>query len=230
MVCPQAKIEGAGILEDRLLVDRIAEPHGLVGARVAGVVENLLDPHPVDAPAQAHQRHREEVVGEAGIDPGGEAAGTSLTARLIERRDHLRRARLGIDQGRHRGVHDVLARGERTAQVLDVLGRILSRGAEVGDCVRVRGESGLDVGGRAQADRLLLDELAHVDVVLLRAVGDHADQLVARVVQQLPDHHLPDEARSPEDHLVRHEKLSWCRGADAVSASSLRRSPSGSVP
>ena len=62
------------VLEDRLLLERLAEAHRRVVARVGRVVEDLLDPHAIDAPAHAHQRHREQVVGEARVDPGGEAA------------------------------------------------------------------------------------------------------------------------------------------------------------
>lgn len=66
------------------------------------------------------------------------------------------------------------------------------------------GERGLHVGGGAQADGAGSEELAHVHAVLLASVDDDPGELEIRVVQQLADHQLPDEPRSPDDHTVGH--------------------------
>ena len=61
--------------EQRLLLERPADPHGAgVIAGVALVVEDLLDAHRVDARAEPEQRERQQVVREARVDAGGEAA------------------------------------------------------------------------------------------------------------------------------------------------------------
>ena len=62
------------MLEQRHVLGRAADAHlVLVVALVVDVVEDLEGPHLADLAAQAHQGHREEVVGEPGIDARGEA-------------------------------------------------------------------------------------------------------------------------------------------------------------
>ena len=57
------------MLEQRDELGRPADPHlVLVVALVVDVVEDLEGPDLADLAAQAHQGHREQVVGEAGVD------------------------------------------------------------------------------------------------------------------------------------------------------------------
>ena len=62
------------MLEQRHELGRAADAHlVLVVALVVDVVEDLEGPDLADLAAQPHQGHGEQVVGEAGVDAGGEA-------------------------------------------------------------------------------------------------------------------------------------------------------------
>ena len=80
-------------LEQRSERRRAADAHlVLVVALVVGVVEQLRRAHRPHLAAQPHQGHREQVVGEPGVDAGGEARRAALLARRGDRVDPARPA------------------------------------------------------------------------------------------------------------------------------------------
>ena len=81
-----------GDLQQGSELRRAADAHlVLVVALVVGVVEQLRRAHRAGPAAQPHQRHREEVVGEARVDAGREAGRATLVAGRRDRVDPRRR-------------------------------------------------------------------------------------------------------------------------------------------
>ena len=82
-VAPQANTRMSGFSSSGRYSRRLADAHlEFVVALVVGVVQQFGCAHLADLRAQAHQRHREQVVGEAGVDAGGEAGRLAQFARL----------------------------------------------------------------------------------------------------------------------------------------------------
>ena len=174
---------------------RAADAHlVLVVALVVGVVEQLRRAHRPDLAAQPHQGHREQVVGEPGVDAGGEARRAARSARCGDRVDprgrRLRHRR--PHPRRHRGGADVDAGAQERRHHPDVLVGVLRGRAVVDERVRPQCDQLVDRVGGAHAGRL--GQAADVPSVAtdLVGVGDaDADQLERRVLHDLGDHQLP---------------------------------------
>src|SRR6476659_9817180 len=100
-VPPQAKTRISGVSSIAFFSVVLA----FVIAGVVGVVEQLRSPHGANLRAQAHQRHREKVVGKAGIDACGEAGRFAKFTRFGDGRNPVRWVQMhpGQHPRRHRG-------------------------------------------------------------------------------------------------------------------------------
>ena len=184
----------------------------LVGTRVIEVVEDLERLDLLHLGAQAHQGHREKIVGEARIDAGGEAGGAALVAGFRDRVDPRGRVLLHVwpDPRRHRRGAHVDAGAEEGAHVPDVRVGLPRRRAVVDQGVGSEGDERIEVVRSGEVDRFDAADVTDVPAHLVLAVDPDPDQLELRVTQHLGDDHLAHEARSPDD-----DPLLLCHGASS---------------
>jgi hypothetical protein len=172
--------DDTGLEDQRELVERLPESHDVeehVRLEIRRVVEDLHDPHGVDTLASAQERERDEVVGEARIDAGGETRGAARFARGLEW--------LGVAPWRRRRVHerddrcgdDVGARFEDAGHVAHSVVGTQIAGRGVRHAVRAEPDDLVGVGGGGHSDRPDPGELAGVAPGLVGTVHQDPGQL-----------------------------------------------------
>jgi len=194
-----------------------------VGTRVIEVVEDLEGLDLLHFGAESHEGHREEVVGEARVDAGGEAGRATLLARLCDGFDprwwvlpHVR-----PHPGRHRRRAHVGSGAQEGADVADVGVGLPRRGPVVDQGVGAQGDECIEVVRGREAYRCDSADLPDVPPDLVLVVDTYPNQLEVRVTQDLGDHHLPYEPCSPDDDPL--ELCHW--GIIAPPRASTRRGP-----
>ena len=173
------------------MVERLAEAHRLeqhLRLVVGRVVDDLEDADLVPALAEA----RRATSGRTSLaKPGSmpEVKNDVPPARhaVLELVAHLREERLRVHERHDRARHDVLARGEDAADVLDRLEGPQVGGRGVADAVGVEREERVGVVGRAHAGRGGSPQSSPASVPgLRRAVHPHADELELGMVDDAP--------------------------------------------
>ena len=187
---------------------RLADAHlEFVVALVVGVVQQLGCPHLAHLRAQAHQRHREQVVGEAGVDAGGEARRLAQLARLGDGLDPVRRVEMhgGPHPRRHGGGAHVDAGAQEAGDQRDVVVGVRRGRAVVHQGVGLERDQRVDVVGRGDTERFGQSaDLADVAADLVGIADADADQFEHRMFDDFGDDHLADETRSPDHDSLRH--------------------------
>jgi hypothetical protein len=190
------------VLQQRGELRRVPDAHlELVVALVVGVVEQFRGTHRLDLAAQSQQRQREQVVGEAGVDTGGEAGRPARRAGLGDRiaphpgdlvrvRPHPRRhrRRADVDAGPQEGADDadvVIGQPRGRTVVNDRVGPQRDQLVH-----RIRG---------VHAGLLPAAQIAGVGPDLVRVADADPGQFEARVTNDLGQHHRPDDTGAPQN-------------------------------
>ena len=198
-VPPQANTRMSGVLQHRPSSRAACRcPSRARSRRVVRVVQQFGCPHLADLRAQAHQRHREQVVGEAGVDAGGEARRLAQLAGLGDGFDPVRRVEVHRrpHPRRHGRRADVDPRAQEPGDQGDVVVGVRGGGPVVHQRVGFERDERVDVvGGRhAQASAEAAD-LTDVAAHLVGIAHPDPDQLEQRVLDDLGDDH--PSRRSP---------------------------------
>ena len=147
------------------------------GALVVRVVHDFLDEQRIDALEDRRHGEREHLGGPAGLDAGGVKRRTSFGTGGFQAIHHAPAHALRIDQRGDRGRHDVLARREQPADVVECAGRIHFAEGHVQHAIGVEGQDLLGVSGRRHADPADPADVTDVTAGLGVAVDIRADQL-----------------------------------------------------
>ena len=159
---------------------------------------------------EEQQRDRGDLADEAGAAPGGEERDATLLARRLEPLGHLGREGAPARGQLRTGAHDVLARRQEPAQLVEV-----EAARHVQDAVGLERDERVDVvGGRDTGVRTGPRELAGVDADLVGAVHAHAHDLEVRVRERRAQRPSTDVPRRPLHDAVPHQnppRSAWYR-------------------
>ena len=210
---PQPKVNTPGVAAKAGEFRRLAEAEDLVHrglVRVGGVVEHLGHPHRLDDPRHSGKHKRQNVVGEAGVDAGGEerhpAVQCGLPQRLGERRD-FRPGASGNTNGTNE--HDTTF---LPARRIDTMSSTASSGRRLAPAAytTTSASPASSAAGSCVATTptgAIPHSFSRVATGFGIAVHDDVDQFQLRVVDHPAQGDYAHGARTPNSHL-QHQKCS----------------------
>ena len=184
---------------------RLAESQYLVDGvfiRVGRIVEHLGHPHRLDDPRYSGKHKRQNIVGESGVDPGGEERCAAGGRRLAQRRGEPCVNAVGVHQRHHRARHHVLARAQDRHHVVDRLSRPQVGPRRIDHYVGVTGQQLRGILCCRHTDGVRPAQLPRITTRLGIAVNDEIDELQLRVVDHSSQGDQPHRARTPDADLV----------------------------